>query len=118
MPAHDDANVVRYFVMPAHSRSKNGVLRTPMSRASTSSDREVQRRGWHRKSGLPDFRIKNVPQVGYIRLAVTSPAMTTESVNLNSGAGAAVSHKSSSAGGSNQLVSEMPPSITKAAPVT
>jgi hypothetical protein len=26
--------------------------------------------------GLPDFRIKIVPQVGYIRLAVTSPTET------------------------------------------
>jgi len=40
--------------------------------------RANRRRGWHRKSGLPDFRIKNVPQVGYIRLAVTSPAMTVQ----------------------------------------
>jgi len=25
---------------------------------------QQERRGWHRKSGLPDFRIKKVPQIG------------------------------------------------------
>jgi len=44
--------------MPAHSRSENGVL----SHAYVAGIHvlmivKIQRRGWHRRSGLPDFRI-------------------------------------------------------------
>ena len=70
--------------MPAHSRPKDGVLsHAYVAGIHVLKIAQIQRRGWHRKSGLPDFRIKNLPQVGYIRLAVTSPAMTADSFNLN-----------------------------------
>jgi hypothetical protein len=40
------------------------------------------RRGWRRKSGLPDFSTDLVPQVGKTQLVVTSPVTTGKSMPL------------------------------------
>ena len=44
--------------MPAHSRPKDGVLsHAYVAGIHVLAALQGQRRGWHRKSGLPDFRI-------------------------------------------------------------
>ena len=51
--------------MPALSRPKDGVLsHAYVAGIYVLKHVQIQRRGWYRKSGLPDFRIIMVRQVG------------------------------------------------------
>src|SRR5262249_47815106 len=72
--------------LPSHARACSqacaGCVNLP-AQASTSSFPSLREQTWmERNSGLPEWRPFEVPQVGYTRLAVTSPAMTRRECRL------------------------------------
>jgi hypothetical protein len=89
--------------MPAHSRPKDGVL----SHAYVAGIHvSLVAKTWMRGSSP-----RMTMQMPCATSRLSWPALCRPSTSF-------LRYKSSSAGGSNQLVSEMPPSTTKAAPVT